>query len=503
MNVPLEIVLSGAGIVVASAAFVREFVLVGRRRLGYRVQMDTPVTGETESASLVGALRNLSTTEIPGMPLDLSRLSVVLVRVENSGTLAIDADDYRMRSPESALIGLHVTFPGREVIGMAVTELEGVLPDNLGPGSGIGKRTRGEGPRFEGIIDLPKVPLERGQHYKILAVLKREHGTGAPAEPTLTGAVRGGKVVETKSKTGPSRKLMALCGFLVALITVQAVLALQPDPPPRDCAAGELTVVGSTAMAPMIRKAAQDYEKTCTDAKFTFAFAGTEPGLRTLARDGQTQNTLAIGDGSKGDSFEALTEHPLALGSFSMVVHPGVGLTNLTIAQIRDLYRGDVKNWNQIGGPDLPVVLIDRTAGSGTRRALEFRLLEGNRKVFPYTSCIGMAASGAQCEVDLTDEVATFVAKIPGAVGYMETSAVGAEVRAVSIDGVGASADSMRAGRYPFVGVEYALTHGPVAGDSLVAQFIDYLTHGKARLTMIEFGNIPCADPVEPAVCTP
>ena len=186
-----------------------------------------------------------------------------------------------------------------------------------------------------------------------------------------------------------------------------------------------------------------------------------------------------------------------------MVVHPGVGLTNLTIAQIRDLYRGDVKNWNQIGGPDLPVVLIDRTAGSGTRRALESRLLEGNRKVFPYTSCIGMAASGAQCEVDLTDEVATFVAKIPGAVGYMETSAVGAEVRAVSIDGVGASADSMRAGRYPFVGVEYALTHGPVAGDSLVAQFIDYLTHGKARLTMIEFGNIPCADPVEPAVCTP
>ena len=105
MNVPIEIVLSGAGIVVASAAFVREFVLVGRRRLGYRVQMDTPVTGETESASLVGALRNLSTPEIPGMPLDLSRLSVVLVRVENSGTLAIDADDYRMRSPESALIG--------------------------------------------------------------------------------------------------------------------------------------------------------------------------------------------------------------------------------------------------------------------------------------------------------------------------------------------------------------------------------------------------------------
>ncbi|WP_410869925.1 PstS family phosphate ABC transporter substrate-binding protein [Nocardia sp. A7] len=499
---PIEIVLSLLGIVVASAAFLREFVLVGRRRLGYRVQMDTPVTGETESA-LAGALRNLRTPEDGGQAWELANLSLVLVRIENAGSLRIDDNDYTMRNAESDRVGLHLVFPERKVIGLAVNELSGVPADNLGPGSGLGKWDRVEGTRFEGLIDLPKVPLERGHHYKILAILNREQGTGEPKPPTLIGAVKGGKVAPTESKSGPSVKLMALCAFLVAVVVVQLVVALvQADPPPRDCAAGELTVVGSTAMAPMIRKAAQDYEKTCTDAKFSFAFEGTEPGLRTLARAGHTQNMLAIGDGSKGNSFEALTEHPLALGSFSMIVHPGVGLTNLTTAQIRDLYRGNIKNWNQIGGPDLPVVLIDRTAGSGTRRALESRLLEDNRKVFPYTSCIGMAAGGAQCEVDVTEEVAAFVAKIPGAVGYLETSAVGAEVRAVSIDGASASADAMRTRRYPFVGVEYALTHGPIAGDSLVTQFIDYLANGKARLTMVEFGNIPCSDRVDLEICT-
>jgi phosphate transport system substrate-binding protein len=463
--------------------------------------MDTPVTGETDTASLVGALANLGTPEAGGAQLDLSKLSVVLVRVENSGTLAIDPDDYTMGTAASQ-VGLHIAFPGREVIGLAVTELDGPLPDNLGPDSGIAKRARGEGVRFEGIIDLPKVQLERGQHYKVLAVLRR---VSAPEldKPTVTGGVKRGKVKETKSRSGPPKKLMALSGFLVALIAVQAVLALQPDPPPRDCAAGQLTLVGSTAMAPMIRTAAQNYAKTCTGAKFIFDFAGTSDGLVELVGTGPTQAMLAISDGPTGDGFDELVEYQLALSSFSIVTHPGVGLPNLTTQQVRDLYRGNIKNWNQIGGPDQPVVLIDREAGSGTRTALEKRLLEGNRKVFPFIPCAGRPSEGEQCEVKTTEGVASFVALTPGAVGYMETSAVSDEVRLISLDGVSASEDTMKARTYPLTVVEYADTHGQVAGDSLAAQFIDYLMHGQGRATIREFGNIPCLDSVGQAICTP
>ncbi|PKV80455.1 PstS family phosphate ABC transporter substrate-binding protein [Nocardia fluminea] len=502
MDIPVELIVSGTGLAVASAAFVREFVLVGRRRLGYRFQMDTPVTGETDTASLVGALANLSTPEAGGPQLDLSKLSVVLIRVENGGTLAIDPDDYTMSGTDPR-VGLHVTFPGREVIGLAVTELDGPLPDNLGPGSGIGKRARGEGENFAGIIDLPKVQLERRQHYKILAVLKRVHGDGEPAEPVLTGRVKRGKVVETTSHSGPSKKLMALTGFLVALIAVQAVLALQPDPPPRDCAEGDLTLVGSTAMAPMIRTAARNYAKTCTGAKFAFDFAGTSDGLVELVRRGPSQETLAISDGPKGNGFDRLVEYQLALSSFSIVTHPGVALPNLTTPQVRDLYRGNIKNWNQIGGPDQPVVLIDREAGSGTRTALEKRLLEDNRKVFPFIPCAGRPSDGAQCEVRTTEEVASYVAETPGAVGYMQTSAVSDAVRLVSLDGITASEDTMKARTYPLTVVEYADTHGQVAGDSLSAQFIDYLIHGQGRAVIREFGNIPCLDSVGQEICTP
>ncbi|MFF2086289.1 PstS family phosphate ABC transporter substrate-binding protein [Nocardia sp. NPDC058176] len=516
---PFEVVLSIIGIVVAVAAFLREFVLVGRRRLGYRVQMDTPVTGEIEFSApntptdpdVTGALRNLRTTVAGGQDWQLKKLSLVLVRIENSGSLGIDAADYTMRSDGQPTVGLHLSFPGREVIGVAVTELQGVPRDNLGDGSGIARRVEGS-PAHEpggtsnlvGVVDLPKVPLERGDHYKILAVLNRPNDGDPTPEPELAGGIKGGRVVTTRSNSRPPWILVALSLFLLTLVVVQLVLAVvRADPPPRDCAAGELTLVGSSAMAPMIRTAAENYAATCTEARFQFDFAGTEPGLRAITLAGPTPDMLAIGDGDKGDSFAALTEHPLALASFSMIVHPAVGLKDLSTQQIRDLYRGTVTNWRQLGGPDLPVVLIDRTAGSGTRRALEARLLEDNRKVFRYTSCVGMAAGGPQCEVDVTEEVATFVAKIPGAVGYLETSAIGADVTAVSIDGVAPSPQTLRAGTYPFIGIEYAYTHGSIAGDSLAAQFLDYLTRGKARLTMAEFGNIPCIDPVEPTFCTP
>ncbi|MFI6221939.1 PstS family phosphate ABC transporter substrate-binding protein [Nocardia salmonicida] len=485
-EIPIDIVLSVIGIAVAVAAFLREFVFVGRKHLGYRVQMNTPVS------------------RIPLMVPNGSDMTMVLIRIENDGGTVIDDDDYRPADRPSLI------FPGHSVQATEVTERvtrsgERRAHDHFSSElRAIETSTTAQG---QGRIVLPREILQRGEHYKVLALLQAQGADPITDDREIVvhgGNLKGGSIHMTTTRSRREPLLLGFSLFLAVVFVIQLIYAVvQPDPPPKDCADGRLTIVGSTAMAPMIRRAAQSYEKTCTEASFAFDFTGTDPGLRTLARAGQTPNMLAIGDGAKGNTFEGLIGRPLAVGSFSMVLHPGVGLKDLTTQQIRDLYRGNVKNWSQLGGPDLPVVLIDRTAGSGTRRALESRLLEDDRKVFRYTSCFGMASGGEQCEVDLTEEVATFVAKIPGAVGYLETSAVTAKIGATSIDGVSASPDAVRAGRYPFTGVEYAYTHGPVAGDSLVAQFIDYLTHGKARLTMIEFGNIPCVDPVEPVVCTP
>ncbi|MBF6191090.1 substrate-binding domain-containing protein [Nocardia implantans] len=502
---PLEIVLALIGIAVPIGAFLWEFVLAGRRRLGYRVQMDTPVTGEIESV-FPGVLPQLRPSADGASP-DLKDISVVLVRVENSGITTIDSHDYK--APDAARIGLHLRFPQRRVIGMAVNELsDPALADNLDADSGIAVREDTGG--HIGVIDLPKVPLAPGDHYKILAILQRSEGMGEYPQPVLRGGIKGGRITETRSRTGVPLMMVALTVFLVLVIIVQLVVAaLEPSPTPLDCASGKLTVLGSTAFAQVIKDAAEQYRKSCAGASFAYGFEGSERGLDRLAEQGTGDSGLiAITDGAKGGGYPALVHRPLALSLFTMIAHPGVGVRDLTLAQIRDLYRGKVGNWREVGGPDLPVVLVNRIPGSGTRTIFERRLLEGAQPERPHVSCTALkgtvTTAPAQCEVQVTADMRKAVAEIPGAVGYSEfAEAVAAGLPTIAIDGVGASRDAAVRRAYPFWGVEYAYSNGELPGGSLAASFLHFLTDRTGKEVLRAHGNAPCADLPDPGRCLP
>ncbi|GGK42961.1 substrate-binding domain-containing protein [Nocardia camponoti] len=483
---PWDIAISAVGLVVAVAAFLRQFVFGEHRQLGYRVQMNTP---SSTLAALGGA----------GDPPD----GLMLVRIENIRHTAIEDEHY----PDNG--GPALVFPEHTVVAAAVTERvtrEGTSVEALSPAlTGIAA-TNGDG---SAIIRLPKERLGRGEHYKVLIALKGPKPD--PADPNgtnvvgVSGSLVGGAELQpTNSGSRRDPVLVGLASFLALVVLAQLLFAvLQPDPPPRDCAAGDLTIVGSTAMAPMIKKAAQAYENTCTAAHFTFQFSSTENGLTKLAEAGTNASMVAIGDGSKGVNFPTLKETPVALSSFTLVAHKDVGVHDLSVQQIRDIYRGNVRNWNQVGGVDAPIVLVDRKADSGTRRVMEAQLLEENRKVFRYTSCAGIPAGAQQCEVDDTENVSTYVARMPGSIGYVETSAVAAGLVPITIDGANPTSGDIRARRYPFTAVENAYTNGTVAGDSLAAQFIEYLRRGKGKLIVEQFGDIACVELPQPDVCTP
>ncbi|MEU4341768.1 substrate-binding domain-containing protein [Nocardia sp. NPDC023852] len=504
-DLPLEIVLALIGIAVPIAAFLWEFVFAGRRRLGYRVQMDTPVTGEIASV-FPGVLPQLRPS-LDGASPDLKDISVVLVRIENSGVTTIDSQDYK--APEAARVGLHLRFPQRRVIGMAVTELsDPALADNLDTDSGIAVREDIGG--HVGVIDLPKVPLGPAEHYKILAILQRSEGSGDYAPPVLRGGVKGGRVIETRSRTGISRMMLVLTVFLVTVIVVQLVVAaLEPSPTPLECASGKLAVVGSSAFGPVVREAADQYQKRCTGAEFTFAFEGTERGLDRLAEEGAgNPGLLAISDGSKGSGYPTLVYRPLALSLFTMIIHPGVGVRSLTVAQIQDLYLGRIGNWREVGGPDLPVVLVDRIPGSGSRNTFERRLLDGRQPDRPHVSCTALKGTvtteAAHCDVRVTADMRKAVVEIPGAIGYSEFSeAIDAGLTTVAIDAVGAGRDAVVRRTYPFWGVEYAYSNGELPGDSLAASFLHFLIDQVGKDVLRAHGNAPCADLPDPGRCLP
>ena len=502
---PIEIVLGLIGVAVPIIAFLWEFVFVGRKELGYRVQMDTPVTGEIESV-FPGVLPQLRPAH-DGVSPPLKDLSVVLVRIENSGATTIDTHDYQ--APEAGRVGLHLNFPQRRIIGMAVTELsDPVLADSLDRDSGIAVREDTAG--HIGVIDLPRVPLNRADHYKILAILQRSEGTGEYPAPMLRGGLKGGQISETQSRTGISRVMLALIAFLVVVIVVQLVVAVAaPDPTPLDCAAGKLTVIGSSAFEPVIRDAATQYGKRCTGAEFSFGFEGSERGLDRLAEEGKDDpDLLAISDGPKGDGYQPLLGRPLALSLFTMIVHKGVGLTDLTVAQIQDLYQGRITNWRDVGGPDLPVVLVNRIPGSGTRNTLERRVLGGPQPDRPHLSCVaikdGPPTAARYCDVQVTKDMQKAVSDLPGAIGYSEFSeAVKAGAATVTINGVTPGRDAAVNRSYPFWGVEYAYSYGELPGDSLGAAFLHFLTDLTGKDVLREHGNEPCSELPDRARCPP
>ncbi len=507
---PWQIVLAVLALVVPIFAFLWEFVLVGRKRLGYRVQMDTTARQEVASEN-AGALRRLEREG--GAPL--VDPSFVLLRIENTGTTNVDTTDYAVLDDVKG--GIKINFPGRRVAGMVVTELsDEFLRENFGPESGLGVRNVEKSNRMVGVIELPRVPLNAGQHYKVLTVLERAGHEGKTfAEPEVIAGIKGGvhngAIRETKSRTGIPRWVTVLIYFLVSVALAEPfVIGLTTaDPAPLDCATGELTITGSTAFAPVLREATDAYARTCPGAEFVLEMAGSSAGLERLSQD-KGPDMLAFSDGAKGNRAPQLLPRPIAFLLFALVTNPDTGVQDLTRTQVRDVFAGRVSNWKELGGNDLPVRIVDRESASGTRTTLERRVLGAVEPGENSNDCIEpkapeLAGEVVRCRRAGTASMLETVATTPGAIGYSELGAAARreEVRTVRIDGHAATLEGADHGAYPFWQTEYAYTHGEPKADSLAASFLRYLTNQVGADILRSYGDRPCAELENPVLCRP
>ncbi|MGQ0779161.1 MAG: PstS family phosphate ABC transporter substrate-binding protein [Pseudonocardiales bacterium] len=510
-NFPWGLVVAILGLLVPTVAFLYEFVFVGRKRLGYRVQMDTTATDVVHS-QYPGALEQLQQKN--GTPL--VDLSLVLLRIENNGATQIDTNDYAVL--EGNKVGIRVRFPGRKVAGIIVTELsDEFLRSCFDEKSGLSVQ--------DGVIELPKVPLNRSQHYKVLAALERdpEDADGSQEQfkdPVVVGGIKGGvgtgRIQETKAHTGTSRQAIGLVCFLVLVIIGQlAISALRTDTAPLDCATGSLTLAGSTAFTPVLQEATDAYQATCPGAGFTLDTQGSGEGLRKLDEAGRTNGSgnpdlLAFSDGAKGNGYPQLLPRPIAFSLFALVINKEAGVRDLSLEQIRQLYEGRITTWKDVGGNDLPVRLVSRHDNSGTRKTFQQKILNGNWEPGVTSEDCQNQAPGAsgnvvRCERNSTIDVLNAVALTPGAFGYSElgTAASRQDLQLIRIDGQEATLEAADHGAYPFWETEYAYTYGEPPADSLAASFLRYLTNEVGKDIVRSHGHRPCAELQNPVLCRP
>jgi phosphate transport system substrate-binding protein len=475
-----------------------------RKRIGYRVQMDTPIG----SGARYGGRANVRLGLFDEFS-DLSDATLVLLRIENDGYQSIGGGDYTSGERH----GLTVVFTGRSIRGIAVTQPANAehLIEHFTPIAGL---------RQDGnTLYLPKVPLNRGQHFKVLALLT---GGGVDSEVTVTGGIQDGEVKRNRSTTPddkpplfsrPARLITVL--FTVCIIALASIIVIRDDeiPPPIGCATGTLKVAGSTAFAPAAKKLEKAYEEDCPGSDIMVEARGSTTGIRALdsaGADGASADDnrpdVVFSDGTKPNGYPKLRENPVAVSVFTLVVHGDIPVKNLTLAQVRGIYQGTIRNWKELDGPDLPILLISRDANSGTREVFQRRVLGRNEPANSSRDCRtkdDVNARAIRCELDSTAQVLGKVAELRGAVGYSElgTASAAEGLHSIRIDGKSGSIETIGTSGYPYREIEYAYTYGRPAADSLAASFVNYLSRGAGQDIVRDQGHFPCLTPEGLRLC--
>jgi len=254
---------------------------------------------------------------------------------------------------------------------------------------------------------------------------------------------------------------------------------------PAACVDGSITASGSTALQPLIDAAGKAYVANCPKSTISIQGGGSGTGLTQVSQGAvQLGNSDVTAESKlKPDEASALVDHIVAKQGWVMVVNSGVtGVTTLTTQQMQDIWScpagqaaPKITNWKQVGGPDLPIVLVLRPASSGTRATFKKLVLNG------VDECAGQALTE-----DSNGAVTTAIGQTAGAtsvIGFAYFAANSTKVTAVGIDGVQGSVDNMANKTYKLQADGHVYSKGQP--DGLAKSFLDYLLSDYVQHTLI------------------
>ena len=194
---------------------------------------------------------------------------------------------------------------------------------------------------------------------------------------------------------------------------------------------GSITLAGSTSMEKFANALAETfmekYPNVTVQAEFTGSSAGIESVLAGQCDVGDSSRALKDDEKAKG-----AVENIVAIDGIAVVVDPSNAVDGLSKDDLTGIYDGSITNWKDVGGSDMPIVVVGREAGSGTRGAFEELL--GLEDACKYAN-----------ELDSTGAVMAKVASTPGSIGYVSLDVVDDTVKAVKLDDVEPTEENIKA----------------------------------------------------------
>lgn len=247
-------------------------------------------------------------------------------------------------------------------------------------------------------------------------------------------------------------------------------------------------IKGSDTCLPLTQTEAENYMNKRPEARVTVTGGGSGVGISALL-EGTTDMAMAsrkVKFDEKMKLKEAgkeIKEVTVAYDALAVVVHPSNPVTDLTREQLEAIFTGKIRNWKEVGGPDMKIVAYSRETSSGTYEFFKESVLKNKNYM---KGILSMPATGA---------VIQSVSQTKGAIGYVGLAYLNKEVKPlhVSYDAgknyVEPSLENAKNKTYPIV--RPLFYYYDVKKAATVNPFIEYVLSPEGQATVKKVGYIP------------
>ena len=146
---------------------------------------------------------------------------------------------------------------------------------------------------------------------------------------------------------------------------------------------------------------------------------------------------------------------PIVKEAFVFFVNKENPVENLTLSQIQDIYSGKIKNWQDVGGENEPIIEYQRPENSGSQSGMLELVMNGIKMMDPTTETV---ASGMADVIDVISDYNNGKNAIGYSYYYYATTMYSSNtIKLLSVNGTKPTYENIQTGLYDIQTAYYAV----------------------------------------------
>jgi phosphate transport system substrate-binding protein len=252
--------------------------------------------------------------------------------------------------------------------------------------------------------------------------------------------------------------------------------------------AERLQIEGSTTVGPIADAFAEYFQSVYRDLEVTVKKTGSGDGAAALIDRRCDIAPMSRFMQPDEEFFKAVQKgvipvaHVVAMDGVCIIVHPSNPVKELSAEQVRDIFMGKTRNWSVLGGPNAPIVAVSRDSSSGTFGTFHARIM----KEHEMGSHVEYVGSNPQAHVR--------VSKTVGAIAYVGIGFLDTKVKALKIDGIMPTRQTISGGVYPVTRPLFFFTDGYPKLGSMTHKFVTFYLSERGQELIEDKGFVPLTD---------